>query len=61
MTNENYTKISNDELLNIIYEIKVSNKRLKLYLAHHNNSLYNEIISRTYFLDDFYGTKNVPI
>ena len=61
MTNENYTQMSNDELLSTVQNINVSNRRLSIYLAHHNIPLYNEIILRTNFLDDWYGARTVPI
>ena len=52
MANDNYTNLSNEELLNIIYSLKVDVGHLKRYLVNHNMTIFDELVKRTNFLDD---------
>ena len=61
MTKENYTQMTNEQLSLLVRKLQISNRRLKIYLIGHQSSLYNEIVSRTKFLDDWYKNKTVPI
>ena len=61
MTKENYTTLSNEELLRDIKNIDVYPNKLNLVLRNHYSKLYIEVVNRTKFLDDFYTHGNVPI
>ena len=61
MTKENYTNMSNEELLRDIKSIDVYPNKLNVVLKNHHSQLYVEVVNRTKFLDDFYTHGNVPI
>jgi len=63
MTNSNYTYLSNQEMLEIIDNIKVYPNKLKKELKEKYPHIYEEILHRTSFLDDqkYYSGKHVPI
>lgn len=50
MTNDNYTNLSNDELLGIVKSYGIDCGHLYKYLNNHNSNLLHEIIQRTKFL-----------
>ena len=61
MANTNYTVMSNRDLLDEINKLGIYQGKLNAYLKKHFPNLFNELVSRTYFLDDFYKDKSVPI
>ena len=61
MANTNYTVMSNHDLLDEINKLGIYQGKLNAYLKKHFPNLFNELVSRTYFLDDFYKDKSVPI
>ncbi len=50
MTNDNYSEMSNAELLDEINVLKIYPGKLLIYLSNHNRQLLEEIIKRTDFL-----------
>lgn len=61
MTKNNYIEMSNAELLDKINKLGIYQGKLNAYLKRHFPDLFNELVSRTHFLDDFYKDKTVPI
>ena len=61
MANENYTKMSNAELLEEVKRIDVYPNKLNTVLKNHYSSLFDELVYRTKFLDDFYVSGDTPI
>jgi endogenous inhibitor of DNA gyrase (YacG/DUF329 family) len=63
MTNENYTILSNNEILEQVRLIHVGFPNLEKVLRKRNPSLLESIVERTKFLDDYFNSKNynVPI
>ena len=63
MTNDNYTMMSNTQLLDEIHKVecKVDSVHLKRYLKNHYPELYDELKCRNGFLVDYYGGDGVPI
>ena len=53
--------MSNRELLDKIQELGIYQGKLNAYLRRHYPELFNELVSRTHFLDDFYKDKTVPM
>ena len=53
--------MSNFELLDEINKIGICQGKLNAYLKKHYPDMFNEFVSRTHFLDDFYKDKSVPI
>ena len=53
--------MSNRELLDKIQELGIYQGKLNAYLKKHFPDLFNELVSRTHFLDDFYKDKSVPM
>lgn len=54
-------QLSNLELLDVIDQFGIDVVHLGRYLKNHCIVLFNELVLRTNFLDEFYGTKTVPI
>ena len=54
-------QLSNLELLNEIDQLGIDSVHLGRYLKNHCIVLFKELVCRTNFLDEFYGTKTVPI
>ena len=52
MTKENYTNMSNQELINEIKKFDINSHQLGNILRHRTPDLWNEIIKRTKFLDE---------
>ena len=52
MTNDNYTKLTNQELLIEIQNFNVTSKQLGNIIRHQCPKLWDEIIKRTQFLDN---------
>ena len=52
MTNENYTNMSNEELLDEISKIKIPNNKIGNFVKRHYTQMYGEIVGRTCFLED---------
>ena len=61
MSNNNYTYISNEELLKTIQDLHIGQQKLNSYLKKHFSELFNELVKRTNFLNDYYESKSVPI
>ena len=53
--------MSNHELLDKIQGLGIYQGKLNAYLEKHFPELFNELVSRTHFLDDFYKDKSVPM
>ena len=52
MANENYTSMSNQELVDCVANLGLSKLKLNTMLRRHHVELFNEIVNRTKFLDD---------
>ena len=63
MTNDNYTMMSDTQLLDEIHkvELKIDSVHLNRYVKNHYPELYRELKNRTQFLFDYYGENLVPI
>lgn len=61
MTKDNYSEMSNAELLDEINKLGIYQGKLNAYLKRHFPDLFNELVSRTHFLDNFYKDNTVPI
>ena len=53
--------MTNCVLLDEINKLGIYPGRLNAYLNKHHPNLFNELVSRTHFLDDFYKDKSIPI
>ena len=47
MTNENYTTLSNKELIDYIELLNINPNKLSIVLKHHYSKIYSELIKRT--------------
>lgn len=61
MTNDNYTTLSNEELVELIRKFNINTKVLNKYLKNNHNELYSEIRKRTSFLDEHSNGKPTSI
>lgn len=52
MTKENYTEMTNQELVDCVANLGLSKLKLNMMLRRHHMELFNEIVKRTKFLDD---------
>ena len=51
MTIENYTTLSNKELIECIEHLNINPIKLSIVLKHHYGKIYSELIGRTWFLE----------
>ena len=51
MTIENYTTLSNKELIDYIELLNINPNKLSIVLKHHYSKIYSELIKRTQFLE----------
>ena len=64
MTNDNYTTMSNQDIVEITNPLNKNPSRFNIFLANHYPKLLGEIINRTFFLDehlDRFKNGKVPI
>ena len=61
MTNDNYTIMSNHELLTCLNNYKVTISHLLRVIKRRNPELLNELINRTKFLDEYYSNLNESV
>lgn len=59
MTNENYTQMSNQELVEFVDELHIYNGRLNIVLKTKYPEIHNEILNRTQFLSGL-KCKSIP-
>ena len=62
MTKENYTEMTNQELVEMVKGLNIHELKLNVMLRKHHIELFNEIVRRTsYLVGDFYKNNVVPM
>ena len=62
MTKENYTEMTNQELVKLVKSLNIHELKLNVMLRKHHIELFNEIVRRTsYLVGDFYKNNVVPM
>lgn len=62
MTNDNYTSMTNEELVQLIQKLNISTICLNRQLQKHHNKLYLEVLNRTSFLESSaFHNNTIPI